>query len=233
MPDTRLKPFGADIWIADGDTVSVAGFRYPTRMAVIRLTGGDLFVWSPVALSGTLKSETDRLGAVKFVVAPNSLHHLSLPEWKAAYPDAALHAAPGLRERRKDIAFDADLGDDPDAAWATEIDQIAVRGNAITTEIVFLHRASETVLFTDLIQGFPPGWFRGWRGLVAKLDLLVGSEARTPRKFRVAFTDRRAARTAVRRILDWPCEKVLMAHGAPVTADGRAYLVRVLRWLTG
>jgi hypothetical protein len=42
------------------------------------------------------------------------LHHLFLGEWKAAYPDARLFAAACLRRRRKDLAFDADLGDAPD-----------------------------------------------------------------------------------------------------------------------
>ncbi len=233
MADVRLKPLGASTWISDGGTVSVAGFHYPTRMAVIRLKSGDLFIWSPVALSDPLRTEVDGLGTVRFLVAPNSLHHLSLPEWKAAYPDALLYAAPGLRERRRDIVFDADLGDQPDAAWASEIDQVAVRGNIITTEVVFLHRQSGVVLFTDLLQQFPPGWFRGWRGIVAKLDGLVSREPQTPQKFRVAFTDRAAARAAVSRILDWPAETVVMAHGEPVVGNGQAWLARSFRWLTG
>ena len=36
-----LQPFATGIWIADGPEVdAMLGFRYPTRMAVIRLTGG-------------------------------------------------------------------------------------------------------------------------------------------------------------------------------------------------
>ena len=35
-----LQAFGQDIWIADGESVSVAGFHYPTRMAIIRLGDG-------------------------------------------------------------------------------------------------------------------------------------------------------------------------------------------------
>jgi len=38
-----LKQFGRDIWIADGPDAVVAGFHYPTQIAVIRLTGGELF----------------------------------------------------------------------------------------------------------------------------------------------------------------------------------------------
>ena len=40
-------------------------------------------------------------------------------------------------------------------------------GNAITTEVVFFHARSGTVLFTDLVQQLPAHWFSGWRALVA------------------------------------------------------------------
>jgi hypothetical protein len=43
---------------------------------------------------------------------------------------------------------------------------VIVPGNAITTEVAFFHRESATVLFTDLLQHFRPGWFTGWRSLV-------------------------------------------------------------------
>lgn len=224
-------PFGPDIWISDGGIVDVAGFRYPTRMAVMKLPGGGLFVWSPTALSEDLKREVDALGPVGCIIAPNSLHHLSIPAWKAAYPSAKLFAAPGLRKRRADIVFNDDLGDAPAPAWAGCIDQVIVRGNAITAEVVFFHRPSNTVLFTDLLQHFPKGWFSGWRGLIAKLDRMTASEPEVPQKFRVAFTDRKSARAALVRILAWPAEKVLMAHGAPVTTDGAAFLRRAFRWL--
>ncbi|WP_041535941.1 DUF4336 domain-containing protein [Parvibaculum lavamentivorans] len=229
-----LKPFGDDIWIADSaDTVEVAGFRYPTRMAIVKLADGGLFIWSPMSLTGELRAEVEALGPVRHIVAPNSLHHLSLPEWREAFPAAKFYAPPGLREKRKDIAFDADLGDAPDADWAGEIDQVVVRGNAITTELVFFHVKSGTVLFTDIIQHFPAGWFSGWRAIVAKLDLMSAPEPSVPRKFRLAFTNRRAAREAITRILAWPAEKLLFAHGAPVTTDGKAAIARAFGWLVG
>lgn len=214
--------FGPEIWVVEGRETEVAGFRYPTRMVVVRLTEGDLFVWSPVALSTSLKAEIAALGEVHHLVAPNSLHHLFLDEWRQAYPQARLHAAPGLRRRRPDL--DAELGDTPPAEWAQDLDQVVVRGNALTTEVVFFHHQSNSVLFTDLIQQFRPGWFTGWRALVARLDLMVAPEPSVPRKFRIAFFDRPAARHALRRILYWPSSKILMAHGAPAGPSSRVPL---------
>jgi hypothetical protein len=226
-----LKPFAHRIWIADGPDVVIVGFHYPTRMAVIRLSDASLFIWSPIPLTDGLRTEVDALGQVRHIVAPNSLHHLFLPEWKRAYPGARVYAPPGLRRKRQDIVFDADLGAAPGPDWAGEIDQVLMQGNLITTEVVFFHVKSGTVLFADLLQQLPASSFSSWRALVAKLDLMVGPEPSVPRKFRVALTNHRAARDALERIFAWPAEKVLMAHGTPVENDARAFLRGAFRWL--
>ncbi len=228
-----LDVFGPDIWIADGPETQTAGFPYPTRMALIRLADGGLFVWSPVALTPDLRAALATLGPVRHIVAPNSLHDLWLADWAREFPDAAVWGPPALRAKRRDIAFDGVLDDAPDPAWADRIDQAVMRGNLITTEIVFFHRQSRTVLFTDLIQQHDPARFSGWRAVVARLDLMTAPEPAVPRKFRVAFLDRAAARDSVRRVLAWPANNVLMAHGTPVRGQGAAFLRRAFAWLTG
>ena len=60
---------------------------------------------------------------------------------------------------------------------------------------------------------------------------MVGPEPSVPRKFRMGFRKKDEARRAIRRILDWPVEKVLLAHGAPVTSDGKTFLARAFQWL--
>lgn len=227
-----VQQFGSQIWLADGPVVTAAaGFHYPTRMAIMRLGNGDLVAWSPVALTDALRAAVDALGPVRHLVPPSTLHDSFVAQWHSAYPDAAVYAPPALRDRRPDIVFTADLADAPPPAWGDEIDLVIMRGNRITTEVVFFHRPSGTAIFTDLLQQLPPGWFRGWRSLIARLDLMVGPEPSVPRKFRVAFTDRQAARTAIDRVLAWPVRQVLMAHGTPVTTDASAFLRRAFGWL--
>lgn len=227
-----LEPFGEDIWIADGAHVVSAGFHYPTRMAVIRLADGGLFLWSPVTLTTKLKAAIDALGAVRFIVTPTAMHHLALPAWRAAYPDATLYAAPGARQRAKQINFDAELGDEPVGPWMVDVDHVLMHGNLIATEAVFFHRKSGVVLIADLLQNFPPDWFSGWRAWVARMDGMIAPEARTPRKFRLAFTDRKAARASLARVLAWPARQVFMAHATPVREEGAAFLARAFHWLS-
>ncbi|MBX3579829.1 MAG: DUF4336 domain-containing protein [Rhizobiaceae bacterium] len=228
------ESFGPNIWVADGPTVvAAAGFHYPTRMCLMRLANADLVVWSPVALSEQLREAVQAIGPVRFLVAPNSLHHSFLGDWQKAYPEALVFAPPGLREKRPDIRFDGDLAEGAMAAWEGEIDVAIVRGNRITTEVVLFHRDSATAIFADLLQQFPAGWFKGWRALVARLDLMVAAEPQVPRKFRLAFTDRQAAREGLGRVLAWPVQNVVMAHGPLVRGGGREFLKRAFGWLTG
>ncbi len=227
-----LREFGPAIWIGEGSIVSFFGFAYPTRMALIELSDRRLFVWSPVALSAALKRDIDALGSVHFLISPNRLHHLFLAEWKSAYPQARLYASPGLRRKRKDLAFDAELSDAPEPEWAAEIDQVAVRGSPLT-EVEFFHRASRTAIFADLIQNFPPDWFKGWRGVIARLDGICAPSPGAPREWRASFINRRVARAALQRILAWPIERVLIAHGEPVTANGATFVRRSFAWLGG
>src|SRR5689334_22427007 len=161
----RLSAFGPDIWIADGPTVPFYALPYPTRMVLVRLEDGGLFVWSPIGLAADLKAEVEALGEPKFLVSPNKLHHLFLAEWKAAYPQAKLFASPGLRRRRRDLAFDADLIDTADPGWAGDVDQVLFKGSFAMTEAVFFHRASRTAIFADLIQSLPRDLVKGWRAV--------------------------------------------------------------------
>lgn len=226
-----LELFAEEIWIADGPTVINLAFEFPTRMIVIRLSDGALFIWSPITLSPELRIAVDRLGPVRHIVAPNTLHHLFIEEWHRAYPEATLHAVPELRAKRPKLSWGSDLGDRPATEWLNDIDQVVIRGNRITTEVVFFHRCSRTAIFTDLIQQFDAGWFKGWRGLVAKLDLMTAPEPTVPRKYRMAFRDRTMARKALQQIMAWPTEAVLAAHATPIRHGGRDAIAHAFDWL--
>ncbi|HEY8950810.1 MAG TPA: DUF4336 domain-containing protein [Rhizomicrobium sp.] len=228
--NTTLQSLGPDIWLAEGPVVSFYGFPYPTRMVVIRVSGGGLFVWSPIALAPELKAEIDALGPVAHVVSPNKIHHLSMGEWQDAYPSAKLYASPGLAKKRNDLRFEATLGDSPLVAWAADIDQVEMGNSWAMNEIVFFHRKSRTAIFADLIENFRPGWFKGWKGWLARLDGIVMPNGGAPREWRLTFK-KTIARAALARIIAWQPEQVVMAHGELTRTDGAAFIRKSFRWL--
>lgn len=227
-----LQEFGSGVWLAEGAAVNgAAGFVYSTRMAVLRLEDGGLVLWSPVQMSGELRAAVAALGPVRALVAPNRLHHLFLGDWAAAFPGAAILAAPGLAAKRPDLRIAAELSEGAPADWAGQIESRLVP-NTIAPEVVLFHRESGAVLVCDLLQNLPADWFHGWRALVARLDLMLEAEPAMPRKFRLAARGA-AAREALRAVLDWPAERLVVAHGTPVAARGRAVLRRAFGGIAG
>lgn len=226
-----LEPFGPSLYVADGPAVSFVGFPYPTRMAVAKLSSGALWIWSPIALSNELAAAMEALGPVRHIVSPNKIHHLFLQAWAQRWPEARLYAPPGLVAKRPDLRFHAELGDAPDVAWASDIDQVVFRGSFALEEVVFFHDASRTAIVGDLIQRFDQSTLSGWKGMLMKLDGLVGERGRTPRDWRASFLRRRLARAARDKVLGWQPDKLLIAHGACVTHQATPVIDRALRWI--
>jgi hypothetical protein len=226
-----LEEFGPSLYVADGPTVSFLGFPYPTRMAVARLADGSAWVWSPIALTPELARAADAIGPVRHIVSPNKIHHLFLKEWTERWPDARLHAPPGLAARKPELHFHAELGDEADPAWAAEIDQIIFRGSFALEEVAFFHRPSRTAIFCDLVQRLDPAQLKGWKGMLMRLNGLVGENGSTPREWRASFLRRRAARAARAQVLAWEPERLVVAHGACAQENATQILSRALAWV--
>lgn len=226
-----LAPFAPSLYSADGPTVPFFGFPYPTRMAVVRLSDGGVWVWSPVALSEELANEVQTLGPVRHIVSPNKIHHLFLNEWAHRWPDARLYAPPGLARKKPGLRFHAELDDQPHPAWAADIDQVVFRGSFAMQEVVFFHRASRTAIIADLIQRHPESKMSGWKGMLMRIDGLVGEHGSTPREWRASFLRRGPARAARNKVLGWNAERLLIAHGECAQTDATGIIAAALSWI--
>lgn len=226
-----LEEFGPSIYVADGPIVSFYGFPYPTRMAVVRLSGGGVWVWSPVALTDELVDSVNTVGPVQHIVSPNKIHHLFLAEWADRWPEARVYAPPGLQKRRPDLRFDTELSEMPDPAWAADIDQVIFRGSLAMEEVSFFHIASRTAIVCDLIQRHPEATMTGWKGMLMRLDSLVGERGSTPREWRASFVQRSKTRAARERVLGWNPERLLIAHGECAQTGATAIMEKALGWI--
>ena len=226
-----MREFAPGIHLVES-TVRFYGVRIQTRMTVIRLSGARLFVHSPVGLDAAIRRALDDLGEVAFIVSPNKIHHLSIGEYIDAYPRAKAFASPGLPERRPDLAFDGVLGDQPDPAWAAELDQAEIRGNIFFSEIVFLHRASRTLVVADLVENFEPETASAWGRMLARL-FGVGSEPVASPEHRLYTSDAGAAAESLERIQSWDFERIVLSHGGLIESDGRAVMEAVGEHLLG
>jgi len=226
-----LEAFGPSIYVTDGPIVSFYGFPYPTRMAVVRLSDGNSWVWSPVALSEELAKAVEAIGPVRHILSPNKIHHLFLSEWTQRWPDARLYAPPGLAQKKPELHFDAELGDEPDAGWATDIDQVIFRGSFAMEEVAFFHRASQTAIICDLVQRHPESKMSGWKGMLMRLDGLVGEHGSTPREWRATFLRRGPPRAARDKVLGWKANRMVIAHGECAQTEATSIMAAALSWI--
>jgi len=212
-----LRPLAKDIWVAERPQ-TFYGLPVGTRMTVIRLPGERLLLHSPVALDAGLRAELDSLGRVRYVVAPNRVHHLYAGEVAKVYPEARLWVAPGLERKRPDLAFVAVLGDEPPEEWREEVQQTFFRGRPYENEVVFFHRASRTLILCDLAFNFGPRSAAPTRLLMRFLRSYgrFGPSKLDPWLIR----DRDAARRSLERILAWDFDRVVVAHGDDILETG-------------
>jgi len=205
-----------------------AGVETGTRMSVVRLADGGLFVHSPVSLDAATREAVDALGPVKAVIAPSRFHHLYAGEWIKAYPDAVAYACPGLERKRPDLSWNRVLGDEPEAEWRGEIDQVFFGARSLENEVVFFHRSSRTLLCADAIfnlANHPSLLTR----VVARL--IGGRKPGVTLLEHVLIRDRAAAREQVDRMLAWDFDRIVLAHGAIVETGGREVVRRAYAWV--
>jgi hypothetical protein len=98
-------------------------------------------------------------------------------------------------------------------------------------EVAFFHRASRTAIICDLIQRHPESKMSGWKGMLMRLDGLVGDKGSTPREWRASFLRRGATRAAREKVLGWDAERLLIAHGKCAQTDATAIIARALSWI--
>jgi hypothetical protein len=224
-PARELHP---DLWVAESP-LRFLGIDVGARMTIVRLPDQTLWLHSPIAAASELVQQVAGLGPVAHLVAPNRFHHLFVSEWKQAFPEASVFAAPGLDSKRPDLASAAVLGDAPEPGWADAIDQIRIEGVPLANEVVFFHRPSATLIATDLafnIQASSPPLTR----FAFRLSGAYGRLAPTVIE-RLIIRDRPAFRRSLERILAWPFERVVVAHGEVSENGGREQITRGYEWV--
>lgn len=238
-PQLHPVQWGDGIWTVDGPevayTLSGMTIPCPTRMTIVRLADGKVWLHSPIAFSPDLLASIEAIGPVAVVVAPNTLHHLFFAAWAKACPDAALFAAPGLGPRFGDAIANrpvAVLEDQLAASWRADIDLHVIELGTFC-EAVFHHRASGTLIVTDLMQNFEA---RRVRNLLVRLILMAGGatgpNGRPSIEIRFAARRHRAAlRRGVEQMLAWQPRSVILSHGLCYREDAMKEIKRAFAWI--
>jgi len=218
-----LKQIAPDLWHMETG-IQTAGIPLTARMTVVRFGNGKLWIHSPVRFDTEVRDQIAALGEVAWIVAPNRAHHMFMAKAKQAFLGARLYGARGLERKRWDIANLHILEDAIEPEWAGDLEQVVFRGMPAINEVMWFHKASATLVVTDVLQCWCG--HLDWRADTYARVTGVRSQLDVPRTVRLATRDKAAAASSARTVLAWPFTRVITAHNAIVEEDAHALVER-------
>ncbi len=183
---------------------------------VLMDVGGELLMYSPVALSSDHIRQINDIGPVRKIFAPNNMHHLFLRPAIEQYPDADIWVADGVIQKVGDISGARVLSDKEPVCSSTLVEQITFSGHKIK-ETVFYHKASKTLLTCDLLYNIQSQNFLGER-LFFKLIRTYG-RPKVALYHKFSLPDKDQVREALELMEAWDIRRIVMAHGQIIESD--------------
>jgi hypothetical protein len=231
----------------------------PAKTLSVKLASGSLAVFSPVALTPTVRTKLASLSSspVSYLIAPDLEHHIFLSAWHAAFPSAHVIGPEGLAEKRAEqmrtdksvtnVPFstilkgnvqgkDIKVSEEFDKEF--EIEYFPMHPNK---EIVFYHKPSKVLIEADLLFNLPAteqysrtgiDATSGWATkLIGALQQTSGTAIWQKRMMWYVFSrrDREGFNQRIKRVGEWGFETVVPCHG-DVIPDGQGVFRKVFEW---
>lgn len=87
------------------------------------------------------------------------------------------------------------------------------------------------MVFGDFIQNHPLSEGKPLFNALVKMARIQCRHGGVPIDIRLSFTNRKAARESLERLLAWDFDKLILAHGSCVENDAKAFVRRAFKWL--
>ena len=228
-----LQEFAKNIWLVDGPVVRDMGAYFTTRMTIVKLSNGSLWISSPVPVSFATLKAISELGDIRYLVSATPRHVWRLSTWHTLFPDAELWASrPTMFTLKKgNLPISGYLTDKQDYAWSADFEQLVFKGNSLLSEVLFFHKDSQTVLLDDLVQRNPVMEGKTITNLMFKFQGAQYPGGGVPVDMKITFLNRNLARQSLEKLLSWDFDKLIIAHGACIQTGAKQYIERAFRWL--
>lgn len=209
--------------------LKLAGTNLGTRMTVIRLEDGSLWLHSVGSIDEVDVELIKAQGKLAYLVAPNMWHHTYLKRAKKFFPEAKIYAPPGLAQKRSDIGFDSLLTPKNVYPWSEEIKSFHIAGMPKVEETVFFHPRSQSLIVGDLVFNLQ----RDMNLWEQTLFRLLGTYKRfaVSRLFLSKIKDKKLFKDSLREVLELPIKRIIPTHGEIVEDHASQHLNAVFRAL--
>lgn len=195
-----------------------------TRSTFVALKCGHNILISPLLFSesqlGELKNRP-----IHALVAPNCFHHLYIKKACEQLQVSHIYAPAPLHKKRSDIDWTVTL-DEKTWPYHEEMPMVLLEGAAILSECVFFHKASRTLIVTDLFFNL-----KNKTGLKAQFLHLTGTYNRpaVSRLLALFVQDKKAFSASLERIFAFDFDRLIMAHGEVIETGAKTILRAALK----
>ncbi|KFG79979.1 hypothetical protein MANI_019884 [Metarhizium anisopliae] len=256
----------ADLMVIRNVTPNIATFSVPFsrfgrikiggRGTLVKLTSGNLAVFSPVALTEETRAKVNEFGGnVGYIVALDFEHHIFISEWAKQWPNAKIIGPEGLPEKRAKQLKDPKINDDNFAVifkkegkrnvkisqeFDADFDYEYVDGHA-NKEIVFNYKPDKVLIEADLLFNLPateqyskvpesqrPGGFldKLFRGVQN-----TEGDATWAKRFNWYLAkDRNSMNESLKVIAQWDFTTLIPCHGDVIEGNAKEVFDKIFEW---
>lgn len=223
MTSSCFTTFAPNVYIKEYP-IRYAGCRFYSRLTIVKLSNGQLWIHSPCEITTELKSEIEALGPVGIIVAPGNYHHMHVASCQAAFPSAKTYICPGVETKQPKLKYDTKLHENKaEDLYAEDLEQVLLKGNRVINEVAFFHKPTKTLILVDSIEWIgdhTPGtnWvLRFWW----KYLLGMWNTPKPAPEYQMGWKDKSQAKKSMEQILQWDFESVIISHGENITKDAK------------
>jgi hypothetical protein len=227
------------------------------RGTIVKLRDNSLAVFSPVALTSSVKQQMQeqfQSTDVKYITALDNEHHIFLESWHKEWPQAKIIGPEMLPETRDKQGYFKipegswklfKKGDEKswsvDETFDAEFDREYIPGHA-NKELVFNHKPSKTLIEADLMfnlpatEQFSKTGLSPTSGFLTRLFCAVNhsaGEALWQRRviwYAISSGDRKGFNESVSRIAKWDFDRIIPCHGDVIESGGKRIFEKVMQW---
>ena len=223
-----FRELASDIYVVE-QPFQFFGLDMGARMTIVRRKNGDLWVHAPFAVSQDEENAIKELGHVRDIVVPNNFHYTQVGDFSCRFSDATVWALPELESKLNGVphtSFDC-----APEEWNSDFHSVLFDGAKGFREWTFCHRASKTLLITDLGFRLPRPKTPIAR-IVSRLNDIGGKFG--PSRFErtlIRLGDKARARHQIEIILGWEWERIAPGHGFVVERHAKRQMRAAYRFV--
>lgn len=205
------------------------GLSLGARLSIVRRKNGDLWVHAPFEVSPDEEEAIKQLGKVRDIVVPNSFHYTQVGDFSRRFSDATVWALPELASKLSGVPHEI-LEKVPDE-WNSDFHSLLFEGAKGFREWTFCHRASQTLLLTDLGFRLPRPKTAVGR-VVGRLGDVGGKfgPSRLERTL-IRLGDKPKVRHQIEILLGWEWSRIVPGHGLVIENRAKQQLRAAYRFV--